>query len=354
MAMKTLPSNATQVNRANKWGDTSRTYKLSTGEEYPSVTTILQAVGKPALVPWAAKQEREMVLQAAADLYEDLSPTAPKMIRAVFLSTLTARLSKVRAYLKELAVASEIGSQVHALIEWNLRRELEQTVGPEPKISDKGLWAFMVYEEWRKAHQFMPRQIEQVVYSRRHQYAGTMDWDGTVEAVFTVGDWKSGKAIYAEALLQNAAYVHALIEMGHATPPVQGCIVRLPKVETDPEPDVRLIPWDAVEAHFAAFLAVKELWSWLQTQKEEAPVSTPVPAKATPVDEEIALLLACLAAHQEGPTVLWGINKNFRVKATGPNGSTVLADLHFAVETKVLYRESLREAVDGLRPVVGR
>ena len=40
--------------------DPARFYKIG-GEEYPSVTTILQVVNKPALGPWYAKQERDRV-----------------------------------------------------------------------------------------------------------------------------------------------------------------------------------------------------------------------------------------------------------------------------------------------------
>jgi hypothetical protein len=39
----------------------------------PSVTTILSAISKPQLVPWAAAQERAAVSAAAADLYADIA-----------------------------------------------------------------------------------------------------------------------------------------------------------------------------------------------------------------------------------------------------------------------------------------
>ena len=117
-------------------------------------------------------------------------------------------------------------------------------MGPEPVLADTALWAFMAYEDWRKATTLSPRAIEQVVWSDRHGFAGTMDLYAEVTldgvAIPAVLDWKSGKGIYAEALLQNAAYVQALIEMGHAAPPVAGVIVRLPKVETDPAFEVRV------------------------------------------------------------------------------------------------------------------
>ena len=246
---------------------TGRFYTLPDGRRFPSVTTILQIIAKPALVQWAAKTEREMVIQAAANLYEDLP--VQKMAREVYLATLQARIGKQKAFQKELAKASEIGTEAHALIEWNLRKSCGQVVGPEPKISAKALWAFMAYEDWQKNAGLTVEYIEQVVWSTTHGYAGTMDWFGLMQAVPTLGDWKTGKAIYAESLLQNAAYVHALIEMGQVTPPVQGCIVRLPKVETDPEFEVRMIPYEAHEALFKSFLSAKALWDWQQSIEAE-------------------------------------------------------------------------------------
>lgn len=255
------------------------------GRLLPSVTSILQVIGKPALVNWASKTEREMVSQAAADLYEDLPERAPKMQRMAYLATLDKRIGSTKAHQKELAKAGEIGSQIHGLVEWNLRKELGQAVGLEPTVKDKALWGFMVYEEWRKQVNFRPRYIEQQVWSLKHGYAGTMDWLAMLELrgdlakqhgmegdFLTVGDWKSGKAIYAEYLLQVAAYVMALIEMGHATPPVNACIVRLPKVDSDPEPEMKIVPWAEIPWLFARFLDVMGLHAFQKHMDSKEPI----------------------------------------------------------------------------------
>ncbi|HAM41717.1 MAG TPA: hypothetical protein DCP69_10390 [Candidatus Omnitrophica bacterium] len=233
------------------------------------MTSILSVVGKPALINWAANTERALVIEAASNLWEDIPINGKKMSRTAYVATLTERIGKQKAHQKELAKAADIGSQVHALIEWNLRRELGQIVGPEPTVQDKAAWAFMSYEDWRKATKLVPVAIEQVVWSTQHRYAGTMDLfaDVLIEpygSCHVVLDWKTGKGIYPEALLQNAAYVQALIEMGHATTLVHGAVVRLPKVETDPEFEVRIItPEEQVEL-FKVFVNVKALWDWSQ------------------------------------------------------------------------------------------
>jgi hypothetical protein len=270
---------AKQLNTANKWGDRSRFYQTPEGDVYPSVTSILSVIGKPALINWAAKTEREMVIEAAACLWEDVPALSKKMSRLAYIATLQDRIGKTKAHQKELAKASEIGSQVHGLIEWNLRKELGQTVGPEPVIKEKALWAFMAYEDWRKQAGLQPVAIEQVVWSTQYRYAGTMDVYGRLtiggEPCYAVLDWKSGKAIYDEALLQNAAYVQALIEMGHAYPPCYGVIVRLPKIESDPDFEVKWITPDEHAALFKAFLSARALWQWQHDREQAKAESVP-------------------------------------------------------------------------------
>ena len=157
--------------RENQYG--ARWYQVG-DRELPSVTTILQVISKPALVAWSAKVERELVTSASADLYEDVAGT-PRMSRAAYLVTLRSRLGLVKAHTKELAKAGDIGSQTHALIEWTMRTQLMQKVGPSPRITDAAQWAFMAWEDWRKSVKLKPVFIEQTVYSENYGYAGTMD-----------------------------------------------------------------------------------------------------------------------------------------------------------------------------------
>lgn len=234
------------------------------GEKFPSVTTILQAVNKPALVQWAAKEERTMTIQAAADLYEDIHGT-PKMSRPTYVTTLDARIGKVRANQKLLTKAAEIGSQVHAIIEWNIRKSLGQKVGPEPAISDKALWAFMAFEEWKKKVAFKPLLVEQIVVSRIHKYAGMLDLLAEIEDKIEVVDFKTGKSVYGEAMLQNVAYQKALAEMGHQRAN-GGIILRLPKIETDPNFEAVIVP--PADTLFPVFLNVKAVWEWWYAEEQ--------------------------------------------------------------------------------------
>ena len=238
-------------------GPLGRFYAVD-GELFPSVTHILSCLNKPALVNWAANQERTLVTAAAADLYLDLAKTPP-MSRPAYVTTLQTRIGKEKAHQRAVAQAADIGTQVHALIEWNLHRSLGQAVGPSPRVVDDAQWAFLAFEDWAASVSLKPLLIEQQVFSRTHRFAGTMDLLAEVNGVPTLVDVKTGKAVYREAHLQNVAYQVALDEMGHGAP-AAGCIVRLPKVQTDPAFEVVASP--PRDALFPSFLAVLDVWRW--------------------------------------------------------------------------------------------
>lgn len=251
--------------RINRTSARGARYYETPGGEFPSVTTILQCIAKPALVNWAATVERELVVETAARLWASLLETEPRMSTAAFTSTLLGRVGEQRAHVKALSAAGDIGRSVHALIEWNLRRELGQEAGPEPKLEPAACNSFAAYERWRQGARLEPLRIEQVVWSAEHGYAGTLDlyarlWSGD-HALTVVLDWKTGKAIYPEAKLQASAYRQAMIELGHADAETWGGVVRLPKVD-EPAPEVALVSPAECDALFQVFLHVKALWEW--------------------------------------------------------------------------------------------
>lgn len=254
-----------RVPKENKWGDRSRFYNVK-GKEYPSVTTILSVINKPALMQWAAKMEREMVLEASASLYLDVQKTE-KMSELGWRTALADRLGKMKANQKELAKASEIGSQAHEWIEWQIKSQLLHDVGPCPVIGAAAMLAVGAWERWKNSVRFKPLLCEQPVWSDYYEYAGTMDLLAEVNGETTLLDWKTGKAIYDEAFLQNAAYRFALREMGLITEDVEGMIVRLPKVEGDPEFEAKVVPGDLTEL-MNIFLSARCLWKWLNAKQE--------------------------------------------------------------------------------------
>lgn len=232
------------------------------GEAYVSVTTVLSAIGKPALVAWSAKVEREMVIEHAARLYEaDKGLSAP-----AFVLRLQALLGKEKAHSKELAKAGEIGSNIHELVEWSLRAELLESVGRAPILGEQAAWGYQVFQSWRQTVKLKPIAIEQTVACDCHKIAGTMDLLAELDRDMAVCDWKSGKRVYWEAKLQNAAYRHCVRRMGIADP-VKGLILRLPKILG--EPDFEAVDAGDEDYYFERFLHVKDLWETMQKEEQE-------------------------------------------------------------------------------------
>jgi hypothetical protein len=248
-----------------KDGAKGRFYRVN-GVEYPSVTTVLQVIGKPALVPWAAKVERELVMEMSSRLYQKVAVLPEPMSPPQWILSLEQLLGKEKAHVKELAKAGEIGSQVHALIEFTLRMELLEKVGPSPALETKAQFAYASWQKWRQTVNFKPLQVEFTVVSHKYGYAGTADLLAEVNGVLTLVDWKTGKSVYREAHLQNAAYRNAVREMGLGDC-TQGLILRLPKAETDPE--FEAVPAMDEAKCFQTFLTAKNLWQDMQVEEEQ-------------------------------------------------------------------------------------
>lgn len=261
----------TTTKPANPW-DRSRFYRIE-GVELPSVTTVLEVIAKPALGPWYAKEERRYFEAAMLEVLSKPGARDPEYV----LTAVADAVSGVKAADREKQRAATIGTAVHAGIEWHLRTKLGEDAGPEPKLPDPAAWAVESWKDWAQKVSLEPLAIERTVYCRDCGYAGTLDLYARVEGIATVLDWKTGRAIYPEALLQNVAYRHAAKRLG--LPATQGLIVRLPKLLEDPAWEVMPVP-DTIR--LTDFLAALRLWRW-QRQMGGRSVGSPLLMPATSV-----------------------------------------------------------------------
>ena len=232
--------------------DRSRFYHVE-GRELPSVTTVLEVIAKPALGPWYAKEERRYFETAMLEVLSRPGARDPEYVLAAVAEAVTG----VKAADKEKQRAATIGTAVHAGIEWHLRRALGDDAGPEPRLPDAAAWAVESWKDWAASVKLEPLAIERTIYCLECGYAGTLDLYARVKGVPSVLDWKTGRAIYPEAFLQNVAYRHAARRLGMVSN--QGLIVRLPKLLDDPAWEVMAVPATLRQADF---LAALQLWRW--------------------------------------------------------------------------------------------
>jgi len=219
----------------------------------PSVTTILDVLAKPGLGPWYAKEERRYFETAMLEVLSNAGARDPEYV----LTAVVEAVSGLKAADREKQKAATIGTAVHAGIEWELRRRMGEDAGPEPLLPETALWALESWKDWARAVALEPLAIERPVYCEDCGYAGTIDLYARVNGVPSVLDWKSGKAIYPEAFLQNIAYRHAATR--RAMPSAQGLIVRLPKHPDDPAWEAMPVPETVT---LEDFLAALRLWRW--------------------------------------------------------------------------------------------
>src|SRR5499427_8422586 len=244
----------TTPSAAQRFWSRDRFYTMD-GRQLPSVTTVLDIIAKPGLGPWYAKQERQYFETAMLEVLSKPGARDPEYV----LAAVVEAVSGVKAADRERRRSSTIGTAVHAGIEWQLRTMLGEDAGPEPSLPEAAAWAVESWKDWASNVVLEPLAIERTVYCDACGYAGTLDLYARVKGVLTVLDWKSGKAIYPEAFLQNVAYRHAAKRLG--MPSAQGLIVRLPKLVTDPTWEVMLVP---ATLSIEDFMAAMRLWRWLR------------------------------------------------------------------------------------------
>lgn len=227
------------------------------GGRYPSVTTILSCISKPALIPWARNTALESVRQVLLDIYNK-QQVAHRNESGGFddpwLLMDEERIAEIIATAKKRPdeikdTAADRGTRAHAAIEAYIKG---QRGGFEPDCE----WAVLNFSEWLDKSGLTIVATERMVWSAKLRAAGTMDF-AAVDKLGTrwVGDLKTGNALYVEAKAQVAAYAD-MYDGGLAD---KTCILRVGKDKEEFE------VWESPNwrADLNGFLAARDLWEWL-------------------------------------------------------------------------------------------
>lgn len=243
-------------------GRQSQRWYVTPEGTFPSVTTILQVCGKPALVPWAAKRERSMVLEALGTF----SAQFPGLKGLALAQGLERHLGDAQAHEKIKEEAGEIGTQAHEMVRWHVNGLMGVGRDDPPYLPPGSEIAYGAWQNWFESAGLEPVRSEQAVWDAELGYAGRIDnlyrrSDGKIGLV----DTKVSKGIYDEYHLQAAAYCHA----GRRWVPIEWAVItRLPKTKEDPGFEVRELGQmynrtRSEEELMAGFLGAKALWDCL-------------------------------------------------------------------------------------------
>jgi len=218
----------------------------------PSVTTILQVLSKPALVPWAQGIVAEAAIAHRGDIEGWIAVGGTE--GAVGLLRKAAETQRDKAATR--------GSDVHALA--------EKIIHGESVIVPDDLTNYVDgYRRWVDV--FKPEFLASEELIAGDGYAGTLDAIAVIAGETWLLDWKTSKAgPYKETACQLAAYGQAHY-IGRPGDPRR---YALPKVEQygvvrlRPE-GAELVPYDITGA-YDAFRAALTIWHWLEGAAKSA------------------------------------------------------------------------------------
>lgn len=147
-------------------------YRTQSGERVPSTTTITGRFKDSAgLLRWANNEGL-----AGRKLYEDKS-------------------------------ALDVGSIVHSMVEAKIHGETPSTDNVPEEYLERVHSAFSSFLAWFDAYEFEIVATELPLVSEEWRYGGTIDSVlRDKQGRLCIGDWKTSNALYADYLLQLAAY----------------------------------------------------------------------------------------------------------------------------------------------------
>lgn len=238
-------SSLTTPTNSSKDGDRRLYVWPPTGESFPSVTTILNAISKPQLVDWAAKQAATYAVKEQQRL--------SKMTTEHAISEIAGTHKRITE------ISSEVGTHVHECIESTLNAD-EWKPNPWPEHMRH-------FEAWKSTYNPEFMYSEATVYNRQVCYAGTLDLVAQINGITTLIDVKTGKNLWPEVALQLAAYANGEFIGAHDKVNDKWCEMKMPKIEAAAVLHLRMTGWrfvtvDISDEVFKAFRHVNEVFRW--------------------------------------------------------------------------------------------
>ncbi len=162
------------------------------GEWLKSVTGATGIIDKPLLIPWACKEMEKNLL----DTFSEKGNLTNKDIA----------LAK-NAWRTKRDKSAEKGTIIHELahnyIEFKLGLIKKMTVLPN---DDEIKNAYLAFRDWEREHKVKFISTEQLVYSKKYNFVGTLDCIAIVDGEYCLIDFKSGNGIYGEMIYQVSGY----------------------------------------------------------------------------------------------------------------------------------------------------
>ena len=228
------------------------TYKVDR-QLVASVTGITGVVTSPALMYWAVNQATDYVARnwKAGTVYDEIQ-----------INEILDDAKK--AHRKTSSSAALIGTITHDYVQrYSLYRQkkIDKPRLPVNPLAEKACLQFV---DWVDKNNVTFHDTEFKIYSKKYNFAGTVDADITINKKRYIVDYKTSSGIYPEMGLQLAGYQLAREEEDVATYDSR-MILRLPKDGSDFESK----EFPNYQADKQAFLACLSYKNWQDAHKSK-------------------------------------------------------------------------------------
>jgi len=197
-------------------------YRLGDGTVVPGVTTIVGLLNKPHLVAWANRMG----------------------LQGIDTTAYTAAAAGAGTCAHEMIQAMVGGPEV------DFSKYTGEEIEAAQNAADK-------FRAWLQKHDMQTHLIEEQIVSERYRVGGTIDWYGELDGKMTLVDIKTSGNIYAEHVIQVAAYAQILKDEDYPVEDVR--ILRFSREDDDDHRDMSL-SGRLLEAGFGIFLRLREVY----------------------------------------------------------------------------------------------
>lgn len=172
------------------------------GKKVDGTTGVLNVISKPALMYWAVNMSVEFFQTAIKPgvVYDEVQ------LKAMADGMKTA-------HRKRSTDAADIGKMVHDWIKSYLEGKK-----PAMPVNEQILNAVKTFLAWEKEYNVKFLHSEKILYSKKYNYAGTLDFIAEMDTpdhdgrIKVLGDFKTSSGIWDEYWFQTAAYQQAYLE----------------------------------------------------------------------------------------------------------------------------------------------
>lgn len=236
--------------------DKKHTYTVNNKIVY-GTTSIVGIINKPQLMYWA-------VNQAVDFLRINLAPG--KSYDEIELKGLLDDAKYQHS--KSKNKAGDVGTMIHDWISEFLKAGMAKKPLPKKPVNPEMRNAVDSFLDWTKKHKVKFLSSERRIFSKKYNYAGTLDAEAKIDGKLYVVDFKTSNAIYPEYFLQTSAYQQARQEEGKKKY-AGSFIIRLSK--KDKQKGIEA--FEARESkdfklNIKTFLACLDVYKWQMLQKK--------------------------------------------------------------------------------------